>query len=55
MTKKQKLRNAEVHNGSTCREDDSMSPMGVTEVNIYTVGSVLTNGNSITQPLEAKG
>ena len=40
LTRKQ--RNAEVHNGSTCREDNSMSPMGVTEVNVYTVGSVLT-------------
>ena len=48
------MRNAEVHNGSTYREDNSMSAMGVTEVNRYTVGSVLTNSNSISQPLEVK-
>ena len=54
LTRKQKLRNAEVHNGSTCREDNSMSPIEVTGVNICTIASVLTKGNSITQPLEVQ-
>lgn len=51
---KVKLRNAEIHDGGTCRKDDGMGPAGVTRINMYTVSSALTNGNSIAQPLKVK-